>query len=397
MKKHMKNNVFWVGKVDWELRRFHGDEFTTNHGSSYNSYLIQEEKTVLIDTVWMPYGKEFVDNLSQEIDLHAIDCIIANHGEVDHSGALPELMKRIPDVPIYCTANAVKSLKGQYHQDWNFRVVKSGDKIDIGNGKELVFVEMTMLHWPDSMATYLTGDNILFSNDAFGQHFASELMYNDLVDPCILMDEALKYFANILSPFTPMLRKKLDEIKSMDLAIDIIAPSHGIIWRDRPMQIVEQYTLWADDYQTNQTTIIYDTMWGGTKRLAEKIAEGIRLSDPACNVRLFNVSKSDLNNMIAEVFRSKSILVGSSTISNGILHSVAGFVNMMKEMRFKKKKAASFGCYGWSGESTKILSELLREAGFNVVNDGLKIQWNPDEAQQEQAVAFGKAFAAEAD
>jgi anaerobic nitric oxide reductase flavorubredoxin len=141
-------------------------------------------------------------------------------------------------------------------------VVKSGDKIDIGNGKELVFVEMTMLHWPDSMATYLTGDNILFSNDAFGQHFASELMYNDLVDPCILMDEALKYFANILSPFTPMLRKKLDEIKSMDLAIDIIAPSHGIIWRDRPMQIVEQYTLWADDYQTNQTTIIYDTMWG---------------------------------------------------------------------------------------------------------------------------------------
>ena len=156
MKKTMKANVSWVGKVDWELQKFHGDEYSTHKGSSYNSYLVQEEKTVLIDTVWAPFAKEFVDNLSNEIDLDSIDYIIANHGEVDHSGALPELMKRIPNTPIYCTANAVKSLKGQYHQDWDFHVVKTGDSLDIGNGKSLVFVEMTMLHWPDSMATYLT-------------------------------------------------------------------------------------------------------------------------------------------------------------------------------------------------------------------------------------------------
>ena len=182
MKKKIKNNVFWVGKVDWELRKFHGDELSTHKGSTYNSYLIQEEKTVLIDTVWIPFAEEFVENLAKEIDLSEIDYIVVNHGEVDHSGALPTLMKYIPDTPIYCTENAVKSLKGQYHQDWNFNVVKTGDKLDIGNGKELIFVEMAMLHWPDSMATYLTGDNILFSNDAFGQHYAIEELYNDLAD-----------------------------------------------------------------------------------------------------------------------------------------------------------------------------------------------------------------------
>ena len=195
MKKHVKNNVCWVGKVDWELRMFHGNEFSTHRGSTYNSYLIQEEKTVLIDTVWAPFAEEFVENLAGEIDLQKIDFIIANHGEVDHSGALPALMKRIPDKPIYCTANAVKSLKGQYHQDWNFQVVKTGDKIDVGNDKALVFVEMPMLHWPDSMATYLTGDNILCSNDAFGQHLATEKLYNDQVDQCELYEESIKYFA----------------------------------------------------------------------------------------------------------------------------------------------------------------------------------------------------------
>lgn len=209
MKKKVKNNVYWLGKVDWELRRFHGDEYSTHNGSTYNSYLIKEEKNILIDTVWIPFAAEFVHNLSEEIDLNKIDYIIINHGEIDHSGALPELMKHIPDTPIYCTANAVKSLKGHYHQDWNFNIVKTGDKLDIGNGKELVFVEMPMLHWPDSMAVYLTGDNILFSNDAFGQHYATELLFNDQVDQCDLFKESMKYYANILAPFSHILRKSL--------------------------------------------------------------------------------------------------------------------------------------------------------------------------------------------
>ncbi|MGV8905646.1 MAG: anaerobic nitric oxide reductase flavorubredoxin [Acetobacterium sp.] len=392
MKKLIKNNVNWVGKVDWELRKFHGDEFTTNQGSTYNSYLIQEEKNVLIDTVWMPYAKEFVENLAKEIDLKKIDYIVANHGEVDHSGSLPELMAHIPDVPIYCTANAVKSLRGQYHQDWNFQVVKTGDKLDIGNGKELIFVEMPMLHWPDSMATYLTKDNILFSNDAFGQHYATEKLFNNLVDQCDLYKEAIKYYANILTPFSKILRKKLEEIIALGLPIDIIATSHGIIWNDNPMQIVEKYSQWANDYQENQITIIYDTMWNGTKKVAEKIAEGIELADPDVEVKVFNLAKSDQNDLITEVFKSKMVLIGSPTIGGSILHSVAGFVHLMKELKFKNKKASSFGCYGWSGESVKVLNELLAGAGFEVVNDGFRNLWNPDEERQQDAIDFGKGI-----
>jgi flavorubredoxin len=395
MKKLVKNNVYWVGKVDWELQKFHGNEYSTNSGSTYNSYLIKEEKTVLIDTVWKPFAQEFVDNLSKETDLNSIDYIIVNHGEVDHSGAMPRLMELIPDTPIYCTANAVKSLKGQYHKDWNFNVVKTGDKLDIGNGKSLVFVEMTMLHWPDSMASYLTGDNILFSNDAFGQHLATEMLYNDLVDECKLYDEAIKYYANILTPFSQILRKKLDEVIGMNLPIDIIATSHGVIWRDNPVQIIEHYVKWANDYQENQITIIYDTMWEGTKRLAEKIAEGIQMVDSKVVVKLFNLPKSDQNDLATEVFKSKLIVVGSPTVSNSILHSLAGFIHYLKELKFKNKKAASFGCYGWSGESTKVLNDLLKDAGFEIIHEGLKNLWNPDEKQQIEAINYGKKLAEE--
>lgn len=303
------------------------------------------------------------------------------------------MLERIPDVPIYCTENAVKSLKGQYHKDWNFKVVKTGDKLAVGNGKELIFVEMRMLHWPDSMATYLTGDNILFSNDAFGQHYATEMLFNNLVDQCDLYKEAIKYYANILTPFSRILQKKLDEIIALNLPIDIIATSHGVIWQDNPMQIVEKYVQWAGDYQENQITIIYDTMWNGTKSLAEKIAQGIHAEDPAVEVKVFNLPKSDENDLITEVFKSKTVLIGSPTIGGSILHSIAGFVHLMKELKFKNKKAASFGCYGWSGESTKVLNEWLTEAGFEIISEGLRNQWNPDTDQQEAAMAFGKMIA----
>lgn len=393
MKKQIKNKVSWVGKVDWELEKFHGEEYSTHKGSTYNSYLIEEEKVVLIDTVWAPFAEEFVENLAKEVDLKKIDYIIANHGEVDHSGALPALMKRIPETPIYCTANAVKSLKGQYHEDWNFKVVKTGDSIDIGNGKSLVFVEMAMLHWPDSMATYLTQDNILFSNDAFGQHYATEKLFNDLVDQCDLFNEAEKYFANILTPFNAILRKKLDEIIALNLPIDMLATSHGVIWRDNPMQIIEKYIQWANDYQENQITIVYDTMWNGTKKLAEKIAEGIVLADPEVVVKLFNTAKSDDNDVITEIFKSKMAIVGSPTVGNNILHSMAGIIHFIKTMKFKNKKAASFGCYGWSGESVKVLDGLMKDAGFEIVAEGYRNQWNPDLDAENAAIEFGKTLA----
>ncbi len=383
-----------MGKVDWELLKFHGDDYSTHKGSTYNSYLIEEEKTVLIDTVWMPFADEFVANLQKEIDLNKIDYIIVNHGEVDHSGSLPAIMKLIPDKPIYCTANAVKSLKGQYHQEWDFHVVKTGDKLDIGNGKELIFVEMSMLHWPDSMATYLTQDNILFSNDAFGQHYATEKLFNDLVDQCELYNECIKYYANILTPFSSILKKKLAEVLSFGLQIDVIATSHGVIWRDNPVQIVEKYAKWADDYQENQISVIYDTMWNGTKELAERIAEGIGLADKDVTVKLFNLAKNDDNDVITEVFKSKTVVVGSPTVGNSVLHSVAGFMHLMKGLKFKNKKAAAFGCYGWSGEGTKVILDSMKNAGFELIDEeGLRNQWNPSESIKEEAVRFGMKIA----
>lgn len=390
MKKVVKNNVSWVGKVDWELRKFHGDEYSTHRGSTYNSYLIQEEKTVLIDTVWLPYAEEFVENLENEIDLNQIDFIVINHGEVDHSGALPALMKRIPQKPIYCTANAVKSLKGQYHQNWDFHVVKTGDRLSVGNGKDLIFIEMTMLHWPDSMATYLTKDNILFSNDAFGQHFATEMLFNDLVDSCAMYSEAMKYYANILTPFSAILRKKLADVLALHLPIDLIATSHGVLWRDNPLQIVEKYAAWANDYQENQITVVYDTMWNGTRSLAEAIARGIESADSKVVVKVFNLAKTDINDIITEVFRSKMLVLGSPTISNGYLHSVSAFLNLAKGMKFKGKKAVAFGCYGWSGESVGALNDSLKNAGFEVVSEGFKNLWNPDSAALDAAVDFGR-------
>ncbi len=393
MSLNVKSNIYWVGKIDWELRKFHGDEYSTHRGSSYNSYLIKEDKVALVDTVWTPFAKEYVENLAKEIDLNKIDYIIANHAESDHSGALPELMRRIPDTPIYCTKNGVKSLKGHYHQDWNFQVVKTGDKLSLGS-KELIFVEAPMLHWPDSMFCYLTGDNILFSNDAFGQHYASEYMFNDLVDPNELAEECIKYYANILTPFSPLVTKKIKEVLSFNLPLDMICTSHGIIWRDKPEQIVEKYMTWADSYQENQITLIYDSMWNGTRIMAEKIAEGIKDSDDKVNVKLFNLAKSDKNDVITEVFKSKAILVGSPTINKGILVSVAGMLEEIKGLKFKNKKAAAFGSYGWSGESNKIISESLKTAGFEIINDGIKVLWQPDQEGRAQCIEYGKAFVA---
>jgi len=388
----VKNNVHWVGKVDWELNKFHGDEYSTHRGSTYNSYLIKEEKNILIDTVWRPYAKEFVANLKKEIDLDDIDYVIANHGEIDHSGALPELMREIPETPIICTKNGVKSLKGHYHEDWNFQTVETGDKLELGNGKSLIFVEAPMLHWPDTMFSYLTGDNILFSNDAFGQHYATESIYNDKVDQCELFMESMKYYANILTPFSKLVLKKIKEFQSLELPLDMICTSHGVIWRDNPLQIVEKYLEWSDNYKENQITLLYDTMWNGTRSMAENIAEGIKQEDQDVEIKLFNTAKSDKNDVITEVFKSKAILVGSPTINKGILTSIAAVMEEIKGLGFKDKKAAGFGTYGWSGESVDIINDLLDEANFELINDGIKVKWNPNAEAQKECQDFGKEF-----
>lgn len=387
----MTDKVTWVGKIDWELRRFHGDEYSTDRGSSYNSYLVRDEKTVLIDTVWEPFAKEYIEKLKEEIDLNEIDYIIAQHSEIDHSGALPLLMKEIPDTPIYCTANGAKILKGHFHEDWNFVEVKTGDTLNIGEST-LTFVEARMLHWPDSMMTYMDSEAILFSNDAFGQHYASDLMYNDKVDQCELWEEAIKYYANILTPFSALVTNKIKEVLSLELPLNMIATSHGIIWRDNPAQIIEKYMEWADKYQENQITLVYDTMWNATRKMAEAIARGIKSVDSSVHVKLYNAANTDKNDVITELFKSKGFLFGSSTVNKGIMNATGGLLEMIQGIGFKDKKVAGFGSYGWSGESVKIIEDRLKGTKLELIEGGPKALWNPDTDAIKECEEFGKKF-----
>lgn len=391
MNLKLRENVEYVGKIDWELRSFHGEELSTHRGSSYNSYLIQDEKTVLIDTVWTPYAEEFVENLKKKIDLKDIDYIIAQHNEIDHSGALPLLMKEIPNTPIYCTEQGEKIIRGHFHEDWNFVNVKTGDTLNIGDAT-LTFVEARMLHWPDSMMTYMDTERILFSNDAFGQHLSSNAMYNDLIDECELYQEALKYYANILAPFSMLLKNKLKELDKMNLDIDMIAPSHGVIWRDNPSQIIEKYREWSDNYLEDQVTIVYDTMWDSTKKMAEAIACGIQETSPKTIVKMYNMGQTDKNDVLTEIFKSRAILAGSSTINKSIASGISGLLDMLRGLGLKNRKAGAFGSYGWSGESVSILNERLEVAKFELVNDGIKAMWNPDEDSIEACLEYGREF-----
>jgi anaerobic nitric oxide reductase flavorubredoxin len=389
--KKITERVSWVGKVDWELRRFHGDEYSTDRGSSYNAYLIQDEKTALIDTVWGPYDKEYVKHLKEDIDLSKVDYIIMDHSETDHSGALPELMREIPNVPIYCTKKGEAIIRGHYHQDWNFVTVKTGDTLNLGK-TTVHFVEAPFLHWPDSMFSYLEGENILFTSDAFGQHYATESLFDEDAVMSEVTYEAEKYWANIINTYANLATKKLNQLLDMGLKIDYICPSHGVIWHKYVGEIIDKYIAWADAYKENQITIVYDTMWQGTRKMAEAIAKGIREADPKVVVKIYNVTKEDKNDVMAQIFQSKAILVGSPTINYSYTFAIAGILEMAEGLRFKKKKAAAFGSYGWTGDAPKKITAKLKESGFDIVNDGIRQLWVPDEKAIEECRQYGRDF-----
>ncbi|MDE6277352.1 MAG: MBL fold metallo-hydrolase, partial [Muribaculaceae bacterium] len=369
MHRQITQHVEWVGKIDWELKHFHGDELSTDNGSSYNAYLLRAGgKTILIDTVWRPYDHEFLNSLRDAVDLRSIDCIVMNHSEIDHSGALPLIMKGIPDTPIYCTAKGREIILG-HHPDavnWTFRIVKTGDRIDLGPDLYLSFFEAPFLHWPDTMFSYFSGDGgVLFSTDAFGQHFASESLFDDAeTDLPRAFDEALKYYANILAPFNPMVARKLRELLDLDLPIAVIAPSHGIIWRTHIPEIIERYKKWSDKYAEDRITIVYDSMWGSTRLMAEAIADGIRQEHPHTTIVIRNAAKDDKNDILTDIFRSKALIMGCPTINNELSYAIDGLLGMIKGLKLKDKKAAAFGSYGWSGEGPRLILERLTAAGF---------------------------------
>ena len=377
----------------YAVENFHGMEFKLTKGTSYNSYLIREEKNVLIDTVDHRFSLQFVQNLEAEIDLNKIDYIVINHAEEDHSGALPALMATIPNTPIYCTENAIDSITGQHHHsEWNFNIVKTGDTLDIGNGKQLVFVETPMLHWPDSMMTYLTNDAVLFSNDAFGQHYCDEHLFNDEVDQHELKEQCLRYYANILTPFSALVTAKIKEVLSFNLPVDMIATAHGVIWRDDPTQIILQYLEWADNYQEDRITIFYDSMSNNTRMMADAIAQGIHDIDPVVAVKVFNVSRQDKNEILSHVFRSKGILVGSPSMNNVMMPQIAAMLEEITGLRFKAKKAGAFGSYGWNGGAVDRINTRLMDAGFETVVS-LKTKWRPDGKAMNECREHGREIA----
>jgi len=374
MVTEIAKGVYWVGVVDWELRHFHGHELSTHRGSTYNSYLIVDEKVVLVDTVWGPFRDELIKNIREVIDPAKIDIMVANHSEPDHSGGLPSVMRHIPDAMVIVSKRGRESIEGHYHEPWKFKAVQTGDKINIGTN-DLIFVEAPMLHWPDSMFTYLTGKNLLMPNDAFGQHYATAFRFNDEVDQEELYGEAIKYYANILTPFSNLVTKKIEEVLSLNLKVEMIAPSHGIIWRKDPLQIVKNYQKWAVQVPEKRVVILYDSMWQSTHRMAKAIGDG--LVSAGVPYKLFYVPTSDRNDVITEIFRAKAVVVGSPTVNNGVLPTITPILEDIRGLKFQSKIGAAFGSYGWSGESVKRIEEHLTGCKIPIVAPGVRAKWQP--------------------
>ncbi|MDQ1255808.1 MAG: anaerobic nitric oxide reductase flavorubredoxin [Candidatus Hydrogenedentes bacterium] len=386
----LKQGVYWVGVVDWGLKHFHGHELSTHRGSSYNSYLIKDEKTALVDTVWSPFTKEFIENVREVVDPASIDIVVANHSEVDHSGALPEIMRLCPNAQLIVSRKGADSFEGHYHQGWNLTTVKTGDRVSLG-ANELVFVEAPMLHWPDSMFTYLTGKNILMPNDAFGQHYATAFRFNDQVDQAELYEEALKYYVNILTPFSKLVTAKIDEVLALGLPVDIIAPSHGVIWRDNPLQIVTQYQAWAKQTPETRAVILFDSMWNATRRMAEAIGDGLAVEGVDHTIQ--HMALTDRNDALVEVFRSRAVVIGSPTLNRGVLPSISPLLTDLKGLNFQNKIGAAFGSHGWHNQSVKAIEDHFAQCGIPVVAEGVTCKWQPTADDLERCRAFGRTIA----
>lgn len=389
VKLEIMPGIYWVGAVDWNIRNFHGYTYTTRRGTTYNAYLIMDEKITLVDTVYGPFGGEMIDRIGEIVDPKRIDYIIANHVETDHSGALPRILKFCQNAKVFGTAKCKEGLYRNYYGNWDFQIVKTGDKLKLGK-RTLTFIEAPMIHWPDSMFTYCPEDALLLPNDAFGQHYASSQRFDDEVDEVVLMDEAGKYYANILWPLSPVIAKKIEEIQKMGIIIKMIAPSHGIIWRKAPMRIVDAYLRWARNEVSPKVVVVYETMWGATEKMARRIVEGI--TDSGIGVRLFDINQSDRTEIIKEMLDAKGFIIGSSTHDNDMLPNIAGFMEFLKGMKPKNRVGCVFGSYGWAGGAIKHIEDILKETGIEIVQPSLGIQYVPNDEELRRCYEFGKEF-----
>jgi len=389
-KIEIKKDIFWVGAIDWNVRNFHGHTYTTQRGTTYNAYLILDEKIALVDTVYGPFFEVMLERIKEIIPPERIDYIIANHVEIDHSGALPKLLKLCPKAKVLGTAKCKEGLWRNFYCDMDFQVVKTGDRLNLGK-RSLTFIEAPMIHWPDSMFTYCPEEKLLLPNDAFGQHYATSLRFDDEVNQTELMDEASKYYANILWPLSNIILKKIEEIQKMKLAIEMIAPSHGVIWRKDPLKIINAYIKWAKNETEPKVVLVYETMWGATERMAYYISEGI--IQEGVPILVFDVNQADRTEIIKAMLEAKGFIFGSSTHDNDMLPNLAGFLEFLKGLKPKNRLACVFGSYGWAGGAIESIEKILKETGIEVIQPSLKVQYQPNPDDIKKCYEFGKNFA----
>ncbi len=386
-KVELKKGIYWVGAIDWNIRDFHG--YSTPYGTTYNAYLILDEKNVLVDTVKAPFYLEMLGRISEIIDPSKIDVIVSNHVEMDHSGSLNPMVERIGDPTVITSERGQKGLTKHHNKSLRWKIVKSGETFSIGH-RNLTFVEAPMLHWPDSMFTYIKEDQLLLPNDAFGQHVASSQRFEDEAGDEV-MKHAAKYYANILWPLAPLILKKVDEVVKMGIPIDMIAPSHGLIWRKNPGRIIEAYVDWSRGKVGNKILVIYDTMWGSTESMAKAILKG--LVEEGVEARLLHLRSNHRSDVIEEMLEAKGVLLGSPTLNNGMFPSMGDFLTYLKGLKPKGKLFGLFGSHGWGGGAIKEMRKVLEQEKFEIWGKELPVQFVPDPEELKSAIQFGRDFA----
>ena len=384
--KQITKDVFSVGVIDWNMRSFHGNTFITKNGVTYNSYLINDNEPALIDVVHKGFEDEFIKNILEIISPEKIKHVILNHLEPDHSGAIEYMAKVLKNAKFYGTAKLKEGLLKYYDLNIEITVVKTGDKINLGSNT-LTFVEVPMVHWPDSMITYCPEKKILFSNDAFGQHIATNKTFTDEIGQDILWQEVTKYYANILWPLGPMIEKSINNLLTMNLPIDFVAPSHGLVWRNNINKVIEKYLSWTKNEVKNKVVVVYETMWGSTQIMAREIVRA--LTNNNIEVKMFDIAKTDFAEVAYEMLEAKAFVIGSSTHDNEMLAYIAGYMHFLKGMKPKNRIAVSFGSFGWAGGAVKEIATNLSSFGIEVI-DQISAKFKPNKEEIEKCYQAGE-------
>ena len=387
MYARLAEGINWVGAVDWNIRDFHG--YSTGRGSTYNAYLVQgQEKIALVDAVKRNFLDTLHANVSALVEPEKIDYIIANHGEPDHSGSLAAMLEAT-GATLITNEKGVSSLGGYYDTSgWPIEVVKTGDSLDLG-GRSLNFVQVPMVHWPDSMVTYCPEEKILFSNDSFGQHFASSQRFDDENDLSVVMQEAKTYYANIVMLYGRPIAKALESVAGLDIAM--IAPAHGVIWRKDLQAILDAYGDWILCRACPKVLVIYESMWHSTDLMAHEIVRGA--AREGVEVKLFDVSNTHRTELATEVLDAAAIAFGSPTLNMTLMPEIAGVLTYLKGLAPKGKAGFAFGSYGWAPSGPRAVAEYLEGMDFELLREPLTAQWRPNDAVLQECREAGAMLA----